>query len=565
MKMATVEDTLSSPLLRSEHRMTDATEFPNEQAAQLKILVPEEWKVASSTCHLQYDASQQLIKIISDDFAGQVLDVIDPDDMIGASLSLEMGSNYSDTTPSPDQIPGRASNEPSTNALVDRQGSAILNMYCYPRVDPSQKSWMNWMGVTSYRPRRNPQYTRTSKHQKVPRVKQTRSFRLAPSEDFQAANQVLSALRHLATPHTLPRNDGTPLKYLILINPRSGPKRNGLEVCRKTVQPMLEQAGIDVHLCVTEYANHGKDRMTPQANSEEDITKYDGLILMGGDGIIHEALNGLMERSDFKTSIAPKLAVGVVGVGSCNGYSTSVTHASMEVYGPLTETFLIAKGQTELADLSIYETSNTNRKYTSFLAFTYAMISDIDIESEVIHWVGEPRNDIWGALMVLLKRKYPAKVSYLPADKVANTSQPVAMPALTESLGGDWVTVDDDIILLWSSQTTHAAMHTHQSPNSKLNDGIFKLLLVRGKVSRLRMAMILLGLESGSHLGQPKVEEVDCCAIRVEPREGARIGKNVIDGELVEAGPIQGHVVPSAIKVFYRPHIAQPESTGALS
>eukprot|EP00522_Entomoneis_paludosa_P009230 CAMPEP_0172463622 /NCGR_PEP_ID=MMETSP1065-20121228/47844_1 /TAXON_ID=265537 /ORGANISM="Amphiprora paludosa, Strain CCMP125" /LENGTH=141 /DNA_ID=CAMNT_0013219619 /DNA_START=120 /DNA_END=545 /DNA_ORIENTATION=- len=138
------------------------------------------------------------------------------------------------------------------------------------------------------------------------------------------------------------------------------------------------------------------------------------------------------------------------------------------------------------------------------------------------------------------------------------------MPALTEDVPNNWVSVQDDIVLLWSSHTTHAAMHTKQSPNSKVDDGVFKLLLVRGKVSRLRMALILLGLENGSHLGQPYVEEVDCCAFRVEPstERGARIGMNVVDGELVEEGPVQGHLLPGRFQFFCRP---QQQSEGTTS
>ena len=72
---------------------------------------------------------------------------------------------------------------------------------------------------------------------------------------------------------------------------------------------------------------------------------------MGGDGIIHGAMNGIMERDDAK-AIAQSLKLGVVGCGSWNSFATSLTYASNEMYGARTETFLITRGQTTPVDIS---------------------------------------------------------------------------------------------------------------------------------------------------------------------------------------------------------------------
>lgn len=62
------------------------------------------------------------------------------------------------------------------------------------------------------------------------------------------------------------------------------------------------------------------------------------------------------------------------------------------------------------------------------------------------------------------------------------------------------------------------------------------------------MAKVLLGLEHGRHVDYPQAEFIECTAFRLEPvTEGSL---NDIDGELVEAGPVQGQVLPSAMKVF---------------
>ena len=62
------------------------------------------------------------------------------------------------------------------------------------------------------------------------------------------------------------------------------------------------------------------------------------------------------------------------------------------------------------------------------------------------------------------------------------------------------------------------------------------------------MAMILLGLDSGGHVGMPGVEFIRCSAYRLEPITPGSF--NDLDGEVIEAGPVQAHVMPGAVKVF---------------
>ena len=59
---------------------------------------------------------------------------------------------------------------------------------------------------------------------------------------------------------------------------------------------------------------------------------------------------------------------------------------------------------------------------------------------------------------------------------------------------------------------------------------------------------IILALELGQHITSPKVEFIECVAYRLEP---LTVGSfNVLDGEVIESGPIQASVLPSAINFF---------------
>lgn len=174
-------------------------------------------------------------------------------------------------------------------------------------------------------------------------------------------------------------------------------------------------------------------------------------------------------------------------------------------------------------------------------------MADVDIESEKIKWIGETRFDLWAVLRILLLRTYRSRFSYLPASK-ADKSKPVTMPALTDPVPSDWTTSEDDFVAFWASNVSHASRTNHQSPKSRLQDGVFQIMIVRKGLSKRQLIRILLNIADGTHVDLPGVEFVECVAYRLEPLSQGSF--NDIDGEVVEDGPIQANVLPKTVQVF---------------
>jgi hypothetical protein len=163
--------------------------------------------------------------------------------------------------------------------------------------------------------------------------------------------------------------------------------------------------------------------------------------------------------------------------------------------------------------------------------------------------MGSLRFDIWAVWRVIALRKYHARFSYLPATAQNSKAVISDMPALNDPVPKDWVTSEDDFYLFWASQVTHASENTFHAPPCKLQDGVFQILIVRKNISRFRMAMLLLGLETGTHVNKDGLEIVECVAYRLEPTTPGSF--NDLDGEVIESGPIQGHVLPAAIRTYH--------------
>lgn len=480
-------------------------------------------------------------------------DEVDPPMLLASDLTAALNKMQLPEHPSEGEVPVQPRRNNRNKAV------AYLHIYCYPRPEMGRcgllldKIFGNSGGNDNDDVNKgvgaDPDPTRHLAHRQA----NHRRFEVAPTEDFAAVRAVVRAIRALANGDvdTATMKADKPRRYLVVVNPYSGTGQ-GETIYNTTVKPMLEQAGIDHDVCITEWSGHAMDRMGKITRKNDhadggdnDISMYDGLIAMGGDGILWEMLQGIRTRPD-SDEVLHKLAIGIVGCGTSNGLAKSILHQSMEKYSPLESTFLICKGRTAFLDLSKYETI-TGKNYTGFLTFSWAFIADVDLDSECIRWMGVARNDVWAAYRILLNRSYKARFLYLPPSAGA-VGEAVKLPPLTGPLPTQWKTIDGDFVLFWASQVTHAAYNTFQSPLSQMQDGLFRIMVVRKPISRPRMIQIALAIETGGHIRHDQCEMYECVAFRLEPLEEG--SHNDLDGEKIEDGPIQAAVLPAAARFF---------------
>jgi len=495
--------------------------------SSVPLLVPKEWQAKAKQqkqqqCVWEYQAEDNLLKLLTHDGSDNnttVIDVLDPDDIIGVSVEINTTtllsstiraatttttssrSESSDTTTNNnnDDDDNRPANAPSTDALSDTQGHAVLVIYAYPREDPkhpvtssSSFSFLHkFCGLGSIHPKPNPQYKRPSTEEVQTwgsRYPFHRRLQVVASEDVGPLNALVRAIRQAAQiePSSLSLEDNNnnnnidnkERRALVMINPFSGPNRNAEDMYDRIVQPILEQASIEHDVCVTTHAHHATERMAPSYSknnnhdnnkgNDKDISEYTAVIAIGGDGILYECLQGIHFRDDAQT-LLEQLSFGIVGAGTSNGMAKSIARSSHERSSILDASFLIAKGKTKAADLSVYQTRTHNpqnaagdNSYLSFLTFNWGMVAAIDIDSEVLRSLGSLRFDLWGVWCVLKLKGYKAKFSYLPptAEYKKNPQGTKELPPLTEALPekDGWVTEEDDYVIFWPSHGTFASI-----------------------------------------------------------------------------------------------------------
>eukprot|EP00934_Nitzschia_sp_Nitz4_P008710 Nitzschia sp. Nitz4//scaffold3_size479765//220203//221882//NITZ4_000094-RA/size479765-augustus-gene-1.599-mRNA-1//-1//CDS//3329550740//8700//frame0 len=529
--------------------MTPSIEaWPSEDAKKATLLIPQSYDPYQTpdsrrTCHLEWSESRKVLTLVADDTA-EVLDIIDHSDIIGASIEVSLvdSATGEPRATSATQGSGDTNNEPSSPTPADTQGTSTLVIYAYPRKDTSEDSFISCGTKSGSSSKPVKEYPGERKTDTLAnRQPRHRHFQVAPCEDLGFVSTVVKSIRSLARPDS--RDDE---RILVLVNPFSG-RRMGNTIYETIVGPMLEQAGVQHDCVLTTHSGHGAELMAkkvgPGEDGIEDVSKYDGIVAVGGDGSVYEIMQGIKQRSDCD-DILSRVKLGHIGAGTSNGLSASLAHASQEKTTATDYSFMVAKGNTVKMDLSRYETRS--QSYLSFLTFSWSIIADIDIESEVLRWLGWLRMDVYSVWRVLNLRSYRAKLTYLKPESPRLTE----LPALTEPLPEEqgWETMEAEFCLFWTSQVTHAGEALFNHPQCKPDDGLFHIFIVKKPISRLRMALILLGLEHGGHVGMTGVEFVECTAYRLEPITPGSF--NDLDGEVIEAGPVQGMVLPGAIQAY---------------
>lgn len=198
-------------------------------------------------------------------------------------------------------------------------------------------------------------------------------------------------------------------RILILLNPKSGPGK-AREIFQQRVAPVLLEAEIPYDLHVTKRANFAREFVRTK-----DINLWHAIVVVGGDGIYWEVINGIMEREDWE-NIFDCTPIGIIPCGSGNGLAKSIAHMYNEPYHTkpvLGATIAVVKGRFTSMDLVRVETRT--QIMFSFLSVGWGFISDIDIESERLRSIGYQRFALWSLHRLIRLRIYKGKVSYLPA------------------------------------------------------------------------------------------------------------------------------------------------------
>ncbi|GAB5030489.1 sphingosine kinase [Nannochloropsis oceanica] len=276
-------------------------------------------------------------------------------------------------------------------------------------------------------------------------------------------------------------------RLLVLVNPKSG-KQQAHSIYTAVVAPMLAQADIEHEMVVTMRMQHAKDMIYAL-----DVEAWDGVVAIGGDGLLSDVINGLFSRDPENQRALLELPVAIV-----NG-------------------------------------------------------ADVDLESEVIRWAGALRMDLFSLYAIFRSRTYRARLSFWSCEEGESSfADAIHLPPLHTPLPmkNEWISIEDDFLTILISHVSHIAEAVHSAPGKKMGDGTFQLMVLRrqSSLSRMRLISLFMALEHGDHVPLKEVEIYHARAYRLEPLTDQ--GRYSLDGETIPFGHVQGKILPLALQVL---------------
>lgn len=357
--------------------------------------------------------------------------------------------------------------------------------------------------------------------------------------------------------------------FLVVVNPKSG-KGEAMKIWKKTIQPMLMEAGIKATVLVTERPHHAHDYVVDPQFVPDDV---EAVVVIGGDGVLYEVVNGLSEREDGM-SVLNRLALAPIPGGTGNGLIKSILHQSQEVSTPINAAYCAIRGSTAPLDLSEVITKSGNR-HLSFLSLTWGLIADIDILSESMRFLGESRLYLSAGYFVATKRFYEGILRMKLVDPTAYSSRE-SQGTCTDSIAVDvdkkptskkpivptekinklkegesldeegWLSLHSRFMMVFVAQTSHCSTSVHSGPGVKLDDGFFTVYAVE-HISRFELSQLLLSFDSGEFVNHKSVRVFKCSEYSLEPL--TKSGRYSLDGELIEYDRIEAKMLPGAARV----------------
>ena len=287
-----------------------------------------------------------------------------------------------------------------------------------------------------------------------------------------------------------------------IVNPLSGGNQ-GIHTAEKimAVEKFLQEKGVEFKILCTEYKGHAKkmtEELTLQGNND--------IVVMGGDGTLHEVINGF---KNFETC-----NLGLIPSGTGNDFATCL-------------------GLTENVEQCLDIILNTKPKFTDFMQLPSVRcinVAGMGIDVEVLkRYEALKKKTKAGYAKCLIKTLFTYKCEEfsIKLNQAENTLSSFIACAANGTMFGGGMRI---------------------CPTACVSDGEANFVAVK-KMCKLRLPKALSMLNKGTVLNHPNVIHEKANKIIIECNVPHTIN---CDGELYDNEPFEIEVITNKLKM-YRP------------
>ena len=292
-------------------------------------------------------------------------------------------------------------------------------------------------------------------------------------------------------------------KVLIISNPKSGV--NNYENSINYVINEFKNLNIEITLIKTSHVGHAT-----QLVKDTDISVYDSVCAMGGDGTLFEVLNGMFSRNESE-----RRPISVIPNGTGNSFMKTIGIESQ-----LSSIEKIAKNESRPID--VMKAVCGDEVLYSLNLIGWGMATDISLLAEGLRIFGGQRYNIASFLEIVKNKKRTAKLVV------------------------DGVEREDNFAFIIACNTKFVGKDMKMAPNAEIDDGKIDLIIVK-EASSFTLFSVFPKLFDGSHVDHDACEYVHCNSFSILPEEA---GKLNIDGEIIGSSPVAVEMLKNGVELI---------------
>lgn len=362
-----------------------------------------------------------------------------------------------------------------------------------------------------------------------------------------------------------------PRRLLVVVNPAGG-KRQASSIYKRKVLPLFRRAEVEARVVKTEYRGHGQEIVENEVNLEG----MDGVVAVGGDGLVNEVVMGLLVVACRRAGVNPHdpevqlpathLRLGIIPGGSTDALCHS-THGTSDV---VTAALHIIMGDSRQVDVAaVHRDGRLQNVATTMVSYGY--FGDLLRTSERWRKLGPTRYLLSGVLQLLRNRFYEGQLRVrMPAAALA---QPYDVNTCSDQCSvctkaaactprpGEWLQFTGRWSIVTSAVTSCACRLTPHgvSPAAHLGDGCADLILVAGRSRRHTLSYLFRTAFTGNALSLQHVTFHRAQEVVFTPKDSAPQSSWNCDGEMLTEPRLKLRVHSQRVGLFCRGVETPPE------
>lgn len=296
-------------------------------------------------------------------------------------------------------------------------------------------------------------------------------------------------------------------KVPLIHNPVSGGAKGGARL--RQAEALLARSGVQVEPYATERPGHATD--LARALAKEHGT----LLVLGGDGTLSEASNGILGLPAAK-----RPTLGFIPGGTGNDFLRDFDILDVESAAKA-----IAAGRTRAVDAVQVQWTGAgggSRFAINVVGCGIAAKAGARFGRQ-FRWAGRKGYDLAAAVELLQMR---------------------ATPTLLEQ---DGRAIRGDFPLVMACNSVHTGGAMKMAPDASPTDGLLDVLRVEGAGPMELMGLLATKLRKGEHVQNRKVTVEKAAKVRIAPDSPSPV---LLDGEVMGATPVQMQVLPGALTLL---------------